>query len=350
MCQACDDDHFAGDIWYKDACNRCECFADGKIICTKTECPAEEVVCNRGFRAIEMPTVDSCCKKFVCVPEEIELVQHECPDTPLPKCGEDQVKKIEKDINNCTKFICECKPADDCPPPEEFPQKLLPGFRVVKDSSGCCPTSRLECDRSLCPPKISKCQEEFFEVTETPAKEGECCDVVRCEEPKGVCIVTEGASSVLKKIGEKWKSSDPCLNLICSITPSGSVTVSAEKETCDDQCKIGYKYLSPTFGSDKCCGQCVQSHCKVEDEFYDLGAEWKSPDNCTNFRCEMKDDQFYIVAEQESCPNATPTHGQCRNLSPLPLLDVLLTCSDGHKYSTKVPIPKTCDCSQCPAL
>lgn len=67
MCQACDtDDHFAGDVWYKDKCNRCECFADGKIICTKTECPGDDVVCNRGFRAIEMPTVDSCCKKFVC--------------------------------------------------------------------------------------------------------------------------------------------------------------------------------------------------------------------------------------------------------------------------------------------
>uniref|UniRef100_A0A1B0DDP2 VWFC domain-containing protein n=1 Tax=Phlebotomus papatasi TaxID=29031 RepID=A0A1B0DDP2_PHLPP len=87
------------------------------------------------------------------------------------------------------------------------------------------------------------------------------------------------------------------------MSESGNVIVSAEKEICEDQCKLGFKYLSPTLGSDKCCGECIQSHCKVENELKELGASWKSPDNCTTFRCEMKDDQFYIVAEQESCPN-----------------------------------------------
>ncbi|XP_059615285.1 hemocytin [Phlebotomus argentipes] len=393
MCQACDDDHFAGDVWFKDKCNRCECFADGKIICTKTECPADDVVCRRGFRAIEMPTVDSCCKKFVCVPEEVQP-KEECPLTALPKCGQDQVKKIEYDSNNCTKIICECKPASDCPPPEVFPAQLLPGFKVFEDTSGCCPTARLECDKSLCPPPITQCSEEFFEVVKTEAKSDECCDSFKCTEPKGVCIVQENGKNSIKKIGDKWKSSDPCLLLVCTVSLSGSVIVSAEKEICEDDCKMGFKYAAPTMGSDKCCGECVQSHCKDVTGFFEIGSTWRSSDNCTTFRCEMKDGQFYIVSEQESCPDvhdcpqekrytkgccvfcqpeisdqkkcipevhsesdtvglvtqSTPDHGQCTNLTPLPLLDVLLTCTDGHKISKKVPIPQTCNCSQCPGF
>lgn len=56
----------------------------------------------------------------------------------------------------------------------------------------------------------------------------------------------------------------------------------------------------------KCCGQCVQTKCIVNENVYDIGEKWKDPnDNCTEFSCESRNNQPVISGVQETCPDVS---------------------------------------------
>lgn len=55
----------------------------------------------------------------------------------------------------------------------------------------------------------------------------------------------------------------------------------------------------------KCCGDCVQVNCKIDELLYKPGEVWFSKDNCTKFSCSKKDNQFYISSSQETCPDVS---------------------------------------------
>lgn len=55
----------------------------------------------------------------------------------------------------------------------------------------------------------------------------------------------------------------------------------------------------------KCCGECVKTKCVVDNMLYEIGAEWKSEDNCTTFTCNIKDKQTYISSMMETCPDSS---------------------------------------------
>lgn len=76
----------------------------------------------------------------------------------------------------------ECIPKNQCPPLQNS-TTTEKGFKTLVDSTGCCPTSKLVCDRSLCPVKPAKCVKEFYEVqiVKTANKTG-CCDEYECSK------------------------------------------------------------------------------------------------------------------------------------------------------------------------
>lgn len=55
----------------------------------------------------------------------------------------------------------------------------------------------------------------------------------------------------------------------------------------------------------KCCGACIKTKCIVDNKLYDVGAEWKSPDNCTTFVCSINDGQTFISSMSPTCPDVS---------------------------------------------
>lgn len=57
----------------------------------------------------------------------------------------------------------------------------------------------------------------------------------------------------------------------------------------------------------QCCGECVKRRCSMNNETYQIGAMWKSSDQCTFFECSATAD---ITSYRKSCPivQNCPTH------------------------------------------
>lgn len=68
---------------------------------------------------------------------------------------------------------------------------LEPGFKKIIDSLGCCPTSKLICDKSLCPQKPTQCTEAFYVmVTKTKTLNDKiCCEIYECRKFVMTCYV-----------------------------------------------------------------------------------------------------------------------------------------------------------------
>lgn len=224
----------------------------------------------------------------------------ECPKANIPACGPLQVKKMEFDENNCPKYICECKPLSDCPKIGEK-KTLRPGEKVILDKSGCCPVEKTVCDTTLCPKKIDKCAEQFYEIQTQPKDSADCCESSKCVPPKDRCIVEIDGKKYLKSFNEKWPTESPCIKKLCSIDANGKPVVKDDIETCLVDCKKGFQL---DIGKDSCCGKCVQNQCILGDKVYKLGEVWKNAKtNCTTFKCSQKNNQFYVESETETCPD-----------------------------------------------
>lgn len=76
----------------------------------------------------------------------------------------------------------DCIPKTQCKPVQNFTQ-LEPGFKAIIDTTGCCPISKLVCDKSLCPPKPIQCTEAFYVLEKTKSADDKiCCDIYECRK------------------------------------------------------------------------------------------------------------------------------------------------------------------------
>lgn len=218
-----------------------------------------------------------------------------------PTCNDFQIKKLDYDVNHCPKYICDCRPASECPKSSIDKNHLKPGEKIVMENTGCCPIEKKVCEPSLCPKPIAKCQELFFEPQRIEKKYGECCDSFQCVPPKDKCIVEIDGKKMLKGFGNSWPTANPCMKKVCNIDGKGKPHVQDDIETCVvTSCKPGYELEVPKA---QCCGKCVQKMCVVGDKTYQLDQTWKARnDNCTTFKCSKRDGLFYIESESETCP------------------------------------------------
>jgi von Willebrand factor len=104
------------------------------------------------------------------------------------------------------------------------------------DTSGCCPTMKLVCDKTKCPPKPKACTEALFELLPKPTTPDSCCDEWECVLPKNMCVVTVDGKKVMKNINEKWPTTDPCWSKLCVYGPDGKPTAKDEKQMCNVKC------------------------------------------------------------------------------------------------------------------
>lgn len=128
-CSPCDDNHVVGDKWQPDKCTECECTNGGKVNCTKKQCSVSGAVCQVGFKEVlDQSSTNECCPQFKCVLEVAPTA--ECINKSQPHCAADQYSKMIIDRNNCTSYVCECKPVSECKPMENRP--LKPGEKLTK--------------------------------------------------------------------------------------------------------------------------------------------------------------------------------------------------------------------------
>lgn len=302
QCNQCDDEgHFPGDKWFLDKCNECECGSDGKIKCVKLECSSRGVVCESGFKQLIINDDTECCPIYKCVPEPIKPKLVSCPDKPLPQCGKDQHNKMDIDADGCSKYICECKPIEECEPLASV--TLRPGEVESLDQSGCCPIKKVICDKTKCPPKIQVCSEEFYDPV-LVSDPDECCEEYVCKPPKNLCLIEHKEQKKYISIGETYQTSNPCVHEKCIENPIDSTAKLVELV---DECFV--KSCPPGFEMEmsegKCCGTCVQTKCAFEYDIYGPGQIWHSKDNCTTYKCIEVDGQFVVNSMLETCPDVT---------------------------------------------
>lgn len=134
-------------------------------------------------------------------------------------------------------YFLDCIPKDQCKPLEKL-AATQPGFKVIVDETGCCPISKLVCDKSLCPTKPSQCNEAFYvlQIVKT-ASQTNCCDEFECRAPADNCIATFGGKKVLKKIEESWLTEDVCAKAVCAFDTNGNPIIKTIRETCTNICQ-----------------------------------------------------------------------------------------------------------------
>ncbi|KAG4071830.1 hypothetical protein HA402_005991 [Bradysia odoriphaga] len=302
QCYQCDDEgHFPGDKWFLDKCNECECGSDGKVKCVKLECSSRGIVCEAGFKQMNISDDGECCPVYKCVPEPKKPKLISCPDKPLPQCGPDQYNKMDIDADGCSKYICECKPIEECQPLKSV--TLRPGEVESLDQSGCCPVKKVICDKSKCPPKILTCSQEFYDPV-LVSDANECCDEYVCKPPKNLCLIEDKEYQKYISIGESWQTSNPCINKKCITDPiDGKAKLVEFVEECFvKSCPPGFEMQ---LSDGKCCGTCVQTKCAFEYDIYGPGQVWHSQDNCTTYKCIEVSGQFVVNSMLETCPDIT---------------------------------------------
>lgn len=120
---------------------------------------------------------------------------------------------------------------------KKFQYPLRPGMKVINETTGCCPSASLICDKSTCPPKQKYCNEEFYEIVPIIDPTA-CCEEFKCIPPKNQCIVLIDGKKYLKGIGEKWPTKDSCLTKECTIDSNGSPIEKELRETCPQMCGL----------------------------------------------------------------------------------------------------------------
>lgn len=299
-CSPCDDhNHLVGDKWHSDKCTECECMESGKVNCTKKQCAVTGAVCQLGFKEVLVDeTSNDCCPKFKCVPE-IASHTEVCLNKPQPHCATDQYVKVIFDSNNCTSYVCECKPLNECQHFENRP--LLPGEYLANETKGCCPREVIVCDKTKCPTEPDKCDQEFYEVAKKKVNQVDlCCEEFICVPPKNRCLVEINGKTIAKKVGEFWPTEQPCLRKTCSYSSNGLPTVIDAKEVCPNtNCGIGFKL---DILSGQCCGECIQDKCVIGNETFEVGSTWFGNDNCTTFKCTSVGQQLVVSSQHATCP------------------------------------------------
>ncbi|XP_072277618.1 mucin-5B-like [Pyxicephalus adspersus] len=219
------------------------------------------------------------CKKCVC---ELNSLSVQCEDLSCPQLPS---MTCEKDLG----FILVTKPNPDQP---------------------CCMEHKCECNTTLCPNEVKKCDLGFELIKEFA--EGGCCLKSFCV-PMDVCVFDNNIYLPGNTIPQV---PDACHNCICSHERddhTSLLSVNCTPISCKKECEKGSQYVDVPG---KCCGECKQHECIMKtknDEIITIPVnETKtSPDDiCTSHECTQTGDQLVIhttttectVTSEKDCP------------------------------------------------
>ncbi|XP_030227139.1 mucin-2 isoform X2 [Gadus morhua] len=289
--------------------------------------PAEQQTCEDkpGENQMNFTTEGCFC------PDGMKLFNKES-NICVDKCGCLDSEGVPREFNeifdqNCQTCICEdstksvtCKPKD-CPAiPAGSCTK--PGFILVNQThpaDRCCLHYVCQCDSSTCPVGDLSCNVGYIPEVSVPM--GHCCPVRHCL-PKAVCVHK----------GMEYQVGSPvpvvkCQNCTCSrqvIEDSGLLEITCKMLACDQNCGLGYKYVSDK-GLEECCGRCLQTHCVVDrnitQELLKEGETWSPPGNmCEFYTCVKIGETLTTIMSTTVCP-----HFQQSNCYP----DTVQTAANG---------------------
>ncbi|CAL8335672.1 unnamed protein product [Gadus morhua 'NCC'] len=289
--------------------------------------PAEQQTCEdkAGEKQMNFTTEGCFC------PDGMKLFNKES-NICVDKCGCLDSEGVPREFNeifdqNCQTCICEestksvtCKPKD-CPAiPAGSCTK--PGFILVNQTlpaDRCCLHYVCQCDSSTCPVGDLSCDVGYIPEVSVPT--GHCCPVRQCL-PKEVCVHK----------GMEYQVGSPvpvvkCQNCTCSrqvIEDSGLLEITCKMLACDQNCGLGYKYVSDK-GLEECCGRCLQTHCVVDrnitQELLKEGETWSPPGNmCEFYTCVKIGETLTTIMSTTVCP-----HFQQSNCYP----DTVQTAANG---------------------
>ncbi|XP_059920761.1 mucin-2-like [Gadus macrocephalus] len=289
--------------------------------------PAEQQTCEDkpGENPMNFTTEGCFC------PDGMKLFNKES-NICVDKCGCLDSEGVPREFNeifdqNCQTCICEestksvtCKPKD-CPAiPAGSCTK--PGFILVNQThpaDKCCLHYVCQCDSSTCPVVDLSCDVGYIPEVSVPT--GHCCPVRHCL-PKAVCLHK----------GMEYQVGSPvpvvkCQNCTCSrqvIEASGLREITCTMLACDQNCGLGYKYVSDK-SLEECCGRCLQTHCVVDrnitQELLKEGETWFPPGNmCESYTCVKIGETLTTIMSNTVCP-----HFQQSNCYP----DTVQTAANG---------------------
>ncbi|XP_002132784.3 hemocytin-like [Drosophila pseudoobscura] len=308
-CITCGDGRHVGDVWQPDKCTNCTCLASGQVSCEKEQCGRDtDHICQKGFTQVVLQRDYECCPTRICVGDIEKPPGHVCEKPKLPDCGPDQHRIVDKDVNECPIYICECKPKVQCEPTS--PVKLRPGEELQPVDDGCCPGQRVVCVPSKCPKPPAVCDEHHYELISEKLP-GDCCAVHKCVPPKDKCLSHHDNVVQAHQTGDKWQDPlDPCVSYECVVIGNLLQTVNTIL-SCDKKCPPGYTYEHTN--SAKCCGSCVPTGCHHDGKLYKPDEQWHSLDKCITYTCVSLDGQ---LIRHES-------HETCADVSQCPLADLV---------------------------
>uniref|UniRef100_A0A481MQJ2 Hemolectin n=1 Tax=Nipponaphis monzeni TaxID=196483 RepID=A0A481MQJ2_9HEMI len=317
-CEPCDsENHFVGDVWLVDKCTECTCIAGSKTVrCEKKQCNQPSfAICQTGFKSIKNENnSDECCEQYKCIPEE-NTVQ-DCVDIAVPVCATDQVVKIELASNGCKRFICECKPKDQCvsvSPDKDV--ELLPGMVNVMNNQGCCPSFQAICAPNTCPtPQPCPMYHNRIEIGNYS-----CCPQFKCELPNNTCIYEyEWIASIeggerkrldsektvdLKQLNDSWEDG-PCRLCYCDMSSTRGIC--NKIECAAPIINSEYIIVSHTkYG--QCCPSYKKQSCIFNGTVYNVGSEWSSLNPCVTMSCKLDSNgEAYMTESLQNCNTDCP--------------------------------------------
>lgn len=245
------------------------------------------------------------------------MSQPTCEPPQQLKCNPDQETRLIKTADGCQKFVCECKPIEDCVPIEQLANKTVEeGFEKVVNKAGCCPTVDYVCNKNLCPPP-DVCP-QFYHLKKLNVSVT-CCPIYSCEAPKK-CIVDlvytnseEGGEKlrneqdkqkILKDIGEKWQDG-PCRECECIGSATEGYHSNCMQKNCPtiENSEDNKDYVLELIGNPgECCSSIKRTACKYEGEVYAVGDKWPvKHDYCTFMECVNTTSGVRKTTERMNC-------------------------------------------------
>ncbi|CAH1404838.1 unnamed protein product [Nezara viridula] len=306
-----------------------------KVICVPLNetCPPPKPLKCGPDQLMKLEADENGCNDFICVCKPKE----ECANITSELQNLEEGFVALMDSNGCCSFINKtCQP-------ELCPTKTCPEFYVpVKKAEGlCCPVMECEIPEDHCLYEFENGNNEGNatgkkvlksagdEWKDGPCRTCECKPGSKAADCKDqVCATPPESDSYIYKsvnqnnkccpiykrtackhenkiyqVGESWQNSlDFCRNGTCTIGTNGEVVKEDSVQTCDKNCKEGWKYFAPPEDSKICCGECRPVACVINNTQHEINSVWNSEDNCTTFTCLLNDNQVQVVSSKQSCP------------------------------------------------
>lgn len=114
------------------------------------------------------------------------------------------------------------------------------------------------------------------------------------------CELKVNDSLLLVSVNKTWSPlNDPCTVYKCIRKSAGETHIDVRRIECDTTC--GNDFIYKTVSSE-CCGKCVATFCKANDQKFKAGDIWKSVDNCTVNECIDIGTDLVVTSYKKSCP------------------------------------------------